>query len=127
MPMRVVVAILSCLGFIAYGGLLLHSPFAGPGSGDGAGHRDSIGVMGFLAMGYPLAYFSICLFTTFARQRSVLLRSVGIAIHTALAAVIITMGVKVGVEAAAIFGFPGAFFGLAWLGMYASLPDHHAA
>jgi hypothetical protein len=125
--MRVVVAILSCLGFMGYAGLLMHGPFGGPGSGDGAGHGDVIGVIDQLATAYPLAYFLICFLTTFARRRSVSLCVLGIAIHTVWAAIVATMAVKVGAEGAIIFGAIGLFFGFAWLIMYAVLPSQHAA
>jgi hypothetical protein len=121
--MRVVVAILSCLGFIGYAGLLMHGPFAGPGSGDGAGHGETTGVFDQLATAYPLAYFVICFLTTFARQRSVSLCAVGVVIHTIWAAIVATMAVKVGPEGAVIFGAIGLFFGFAWLIMYAVLPS----
>jgi hypothetical protein len=124
--MRIVVAVLSCLGFIGYGALLLHPHLAGPGSGDGAGYREANSAVNFLATVYPLAYFLICFFTTFARQRSVLLRAVGICIHSVFAAIVVTMAIKVGPEGAAIFGTVGAIFAVAWLIMYSLLPNDNA-
>jgi len=83
-------------------------------------------VVDFLVAMYPFAYFMVCFITTFARRRSLLLRAVGIATHTVMALVVITIAVKVGMFAM-LFAAVGVFFGYAWVIMYALLPNDPAA
>jgi hypothetical protein len=115
--MRVIVAIVNCLGFIGYASLM---SFPGPGSGDGAGQaRDSWVALG---MTFPLVYFFTCFLTAFARARGVVLRVVGIAAHALLGLLVITIGMKASADGAAMFGVVGLFFSGLWLAMYYALP-----
>jgi hypothetical protein len=118
--MRLIVAMINFLGFVCYASLLGFSLGHGASAGGGG---DSFAR---LAMRYPLAYFLTCFCTAFVRQRTALLRNVGIIAHGLLAAVVVSIGLHVSLEGAVPFAFVGLIFGGAWLCMFNGLPKINA-
>jgi hypothetical protein len=114
--MRIVVAAINLLGFVGYLSLF------GLSLGHGASAGGDGDAFAGLAMAYPLAYFATCFCTAFVRQRTTLVRNIGIIAHALLAVVILAIGIIVSAEGAAPFTFVGLFFGAAWLLMFYGFP-----